>query len=211
VGFKAFIAFATDEPAYFGSIPQHNARRSEQLRRQLGLDGYDPVGEQKLDTAMYPRGDELYLGAYPRGVVVCHTVLPGHFFDETSQLKVCGSSPAFKDFKPRFLALYPSGEVLVLVLHSVVDLWGYCVYTKGSMVRSAAGTADDGLIVSTGEPLLEEARILESCAIEEVCENALTVSRRKTNCSENSRESFVRERLRKFSWVREPPEWRHDG
>ena len=63
VGFKAFIAFATDEPGYFGSIPQHDARRAEQLRRQLGLDGYDPVGEQKLDTAMYPRGDELYLGA----------------------------------------------------------------------------------------------------------------------------------------------------
>jgi hypothetical protein len=32
-----------------------------------------------------------------------------------------------------------------------------------------------------------------------------------TNCSENSGASFVRERLRKFSWVREPPEWRHVG
>jgi hypothetical protein len=173
VGWKAFIAFATDEPGYFGSIPEHDAQRAEQLRIRLGLDGFEPAGERKLDAAIYPRGDVLYLGAYPRGVIVCHTMLPGHFFDEKSRRKICDTSSSFKDFKSRFLGLYPNGEVLVLVLHSVVNLWGYCVYAKGSMVRSVAGAADDGLIVSTGAPLSEEARILESCPIEKVDENVL--------------------------------------
>jgi hypothetical protein len=173
VGFKVFIAFATDEPGYFGSFPEHDPQRAEQLRSELGLDHFQPVGLRGLDAAIYPRGDVLYLGAYPRGAIVCHSRLPGHFFDEESGRKICGTSSAFKDFKSRFLALYASGEVLVLVLHSVVNLWGYCVYARGVVVRSAAGSADDGLIVSTGIPLPEEARILESCPIQKVDENVL--------------------------------------
>ena len=39
--------------------------------------------------------------------------------------------------------------------------------------KAAAATADDEFIVSTGKPLPEEARILNSCPIEEVCESVL--------------------------------------
>jgi hypothetical protein len=173
MGWKASIAFATDEPGYFGSMPKHDEQRAEQWRGQLGLDRFDPVGIERLDAAIYPRNGALYVGAYPRGVIVCHSRLPGHFFDEESRRKIWGTSSAFKDFKSRFLDFYPGGEVLALVLHSVVDLWGYSVYARGALVRCAAGTADNGLIVSTGIPLSEEARILASCPIEEVSEKVL--------------------------------------
>jgi len=64
-------------------------------------------------------------------------------------------------FKSRLLRLYPEGQVVAVVLHSVINLWGYTIYSQGQRVRSAAGAANDGLIVSVGAPLSEEAKVLQ--------------------------------------------------
>ena len=59
---------------------------------------------------------------------------------------------------------------MAIVLHSVVNLWGYSVYSKGQLLRSAAGASDDGLLVNEGAPLPEELRGLKECAIDKVDE-----------------------------------------
>ncbi|WP_367848876.1 hypothetical protein [Rhodoferax sp. WC2427] len=66
--------------------------------------------------------------------------------------------------------LYPTGQVLAIVLHSVVNLWGYSLYAQGQLVRSAAGASDDGLFANIGAPLPEESRVLDMCSIENVDE-----------------------------------------
>jgi len=72
--------------------------------------------------------------------------------------------------KTNLLSLYPDGHVLAIVLHSVVNLWGYSYFSKGHLVRSAAGASDDGLFANSGTPLPEESRVLSMCSIENVDE-----------------------------------------
>lgn len=170
MGWKAFAVFATAVPGYFGTRPRHEAQRAEQLRLRLGLSGYAYVGPATLEAALYPRKGALYIGAYPDGAIVCETQLVCQLFDAASCHKIGGGTAPFAEFKPALLGLYPAGEVLALVLHSVVNLWGYSLYAGGKLRRSAAGASDDGIIANEGAPLPEERRVLDACAIEEVDE-----------------------------------------
>ncbi len=170
MGWKAFAVFATAVPGYFGTRPRHQAQRAEQLRLRLGLSGYVYVGSATLDAALYPRKGALYIGAYPDGAIVCESQLVCQLFDDASCRKIGGGDAPFAEFKPALLGLYPAGEVLALVLHSVVNLWGYSLYAGGKLRRSAAGASDDGIIANEGAPLPEERRVLDICAIEEVDE-----------------------------------------
>jgi hypothetical protein len=170
MGWKAFAIFAAEQPGYFGSAPEHDPGRAEQVRQQLGLGGYDTVGLSTFDAGMYPRDGQLFIGAYPAGVIVCHDKLPGYFFDDQSRRSISGGSSDMQQSVSALLSLYPQGEVLAVVLHSVVNLWGYTLYSSGRLVRSAAGAADDGLIANVGMPLPEEARVLSTCPIDKVDE-----------------------------------------
>jgi hypothetical protein len=173
MGWKAFAVFAADQPGYFGTSPPHDPERADRLLAELGLEGYERAGTATFDTAMYPRGKELFVGAYPQGVILCHGRLPGYFFDDKARRAISGGGDELKPWAARLLALYPQGEVLAIVLHSVVNLWGYCAWSAGQQLRCAAGASDDGLIVSRGAPLPEEANVLSSCPIDKVDEEAL--------------------------------------
>ena len=170
MGWKAFAIFATDQPGYFGSKPLHSTSAAEDVRARLGLADYEAVGEEDFDVAMYPRQGALYIGAYPGGTILCESSLPSHFFDERSQRAISGTSARFAELKSRLLTLYPNGEVMAIVLHSVVNLWGYSVYARGQLLRSAAGASDNGLITNIGAPLPEELRSLQQCAIDKIDE-----------------------------------------
>jgi hypothetical protein len=168
MGWKASVVFAAEESGYFSSVLQHNQARAEQIRERLGLKDYEPVGPAVFETAMNPNRGQLFIGAYSRGVVVCHDDAPGAFFDDSSRRKISGSAGDFAEFKDKLMAMYPKGEVIAIVLHSVVNLWGYSVYVNGRLLRRAAGASDNGLIVNEGTPLPEEARVLATCPMEEV-------------------------------------------
>lgn len=168
MGWKAFAIFATAEPGYFASKPVHDTERADRLRNQLGLSAYERTGAADFDSAMYPRSGTLAIGAYPQGTIVCERDLPSYFFDAPARRTINETKVKRPDFKAQLLDLYPTGQVLAIVLHSVVNLWGYSLYANGQLVRSAAGAADDGLITNTGQPLPEESRVLAMCAIDQV-------------------------------------------
>jgi hypothetical protein len=168
MGWKASVVFAAEEPGYFGSVPVHDVARAEQIREQLGLKDYEQVGPAVFETAMNPNRGQLLIGAYPRGIVICHDDAPGAFIEDSSRGKISGRAGDFAEFKDKVLAMYPKGEVIAIVLHSVVNLWGYGVYVNGRLLRRAAGASDNGLIVNEGTPLPEEARVLATCPIDEI-------------------------------------------
>jgi hypothetical protein len=170
MGWKACAIFASTEPGYFGTEPQHQPQQADALCHQLGFAGYVRTGESDLESALYPSSGALSIGAYPHGTIVCERNLPGHFFDTQARQAIQGASVKRPDFQTQLLNLYPTGQVLAIVLHSVVNLWGYSLYAKGQLVRSAAGASDDGLFANIGEPLPEESRVLDRCSIEEVNE-----------------------------------------
>lgn len=170
MGWKASAIFATDQAGYFGSRPLHSAATAEDVRARLGLADYEPVGEEDFLTALHPRRGALYIGAYPGGTIVCESSLPAYFFDDRSHRAISGESSKFTAVKAQMLKLYPDGELMAIALHSVVNLWGYSVYSRGQLLRSAAGASDNGLLANTGAPLPEELRGLQACAIDKVDE-----------------------------------------
>ena len=170
MGWKACAIFASAEPGYFGTAPQHQPQRADALCHQLGFAGYVRSGESDLVSALYPSSGTLSVGAYPHGTIVCERNLPGHFFDTPARKTIQGAKVQRPDIKTQVLNLDPTGQVLAIVLHSVVNLWGYSLYAKGQLVRSAAGASDDGLFANTGKPLPEESRVLDMCSIENVDE-----------------------------------------
>lgn len=170
MGWKACAIFASAEPGYFGTKPQHQPQRADALCHQLGLAGYVRSGESDLVSALYPSSGVLSVGAYPHGTIVCERDLPGLFFDTQARQAIQGAKVQRPDVKTQLLNLYPTGQVLAIVLHSVVNLWGYSLYAQGQLVRSAAGASDDGLFANIGAPLPEESRVLDMCSIENVDE-----------------------------------------
>jgi hypothetical protein len=171
MGWKTFAVLATNQPGYFGSAPTHDPAAAEALRQQLGLDDYVPAeGTHDFDTAMYPQRGSLYIGAYPGGCILCEQDLPSAFFEDNARRKISGARGGLDVVRDRLLGLYPQGEVMALVLHSVVNLWGYSVYAQGRHLRTAAGASDNGLIANLGAPLPEETPGLQHCPIERVDE-----------------------------------------
>ncbi len=170
MGWKAFAVFATATPGYFGTAPPHDPAAAEALRAQLGLEDYERVGEQDFDDAIYPDSNALFIGAYPGGCILCAQDLATAFFDPAAQRRIKGLRGDAEAFRLRLLALHPQGEVMAIVLHSVVNLWGYSVYAQGRLLRSAAGASDEGLFANAGTPLPEELAVLQRCPIDRVDE-----------------------------------------
>lgn len=164
------MVLATATPGYFGTRPAHDPSAAEALRLQLGLEPYQHAGEADFDTATYPQRGSLYIGAYAGGCILCEQDLPTAFFGADGARRIGGSREDFGSFRARLLGLYPQGEVMALVLHSVVNLWGYSVYTQGRLLRTAAGASDDGLFANEGAPLPEEQAVLQRCPIDRVDE-----------------------------------------
>jgi len=161
MGWKAFVLFATDQPpGYFGSFPPHDPQRAEQLRQQLGLTGYETVGPAVLDDGLNPDKNALFIAAPARGIVLSHPDLVQSFFLDGDSDALGAVPPHVEKFRQALLGIYPTGQVLAIVLHSVVNLWGYSLFSEGRLVRCATGASDDGVIADFGEPLPEERPLL---------------------------------------------------
>jgi hypothetical protein len=171
MGFKTFTVFVSEEPGYFGTKPRHDPSQAERLLLDLGLTRCTLV-EHNVPLNDYPRDNDLYIGVYPKGVVIAHEELPAAFFDAKSRLKNFGPIPDRSDFARRYSNLFPQGEVIALILHSVVDLWGFSVYKNGVPIRVASG-ADGEFFGSIGDQLPEESTILVEHAIESLDEVGL--------------------------------------
>ena len=58
-------------------------------------------------------------------------------------------------------SLLPDARVLIVTLHSVVDLFGYAWFENGQFVRGRAGSADDGVFFDQGDLLPIERKLLD--------------------------------------------------
>jgi hypothetical protein len=166
MGFKTFTLFASDIPGYFGTEPAHDPTKGDDMLERLGLTGYTLI-DPNVELNDYPADHDLYIGAYPHGVVISHHELPAAFFDEKSRRKNFGRTADRSDFVQRIVGLYPQGEVLALILHSVSDVWGFSLYRNGQLVRCASGGGGE-FHGSIGVPLPEELSILSKHPIESI-------------------------------------------
>ena len=161
MGWKAFVVFATDQPpGYFGGFPPNDPQRAEHIRLQLGLTDYETVGATTLEEGLNPAKGELFIAAPSGGIVLSHPDLFEALFVEEDSDELSPAPPHVEAFRTAVLGLYPKGQVLAIMLHSVVNLWGYSLFSEGRLIRCASGSADDGVIADFGEPLPEEQPLL---------------------------------------------------
>src|SRR5262249_52987925 len=98
-----------------------------------------------FDYGVYPQKKRLVIGAYDGAAIVAGQDL---VFGT-----VTGEKPSLLR---RLLELYPDADILVVELHSVVNYFAYAYYRRGELLRAYAGSADNGILVETGDLQPEE-------------------------------------------------------
>jgi uncharacterized protein DUF6928 len=146
MGWKAACILVNErEPGYLGTLPQHDAHAARQLADQLGLGSYRSLGLTDFDSGIYPEDGHLAIGAYAGAALVAsQELIFGAVTGENTRVL------------QRLLGLFPAAELLVMELHSVVNYWAYAYYRGGELQRAYAGSADDGVLVETGDLQPEE-------------------------------------------------------
>jgi hypothetical protein len=141
MGWKAACILVNErEPGYLGTLPKHNSQAARDLADQLGLGSYRSLGLTVFDSGIYPEDGHLAIGAYDGAAMVA------------SQDLIFGAVTGKNErVLHQLLHLFPGAELLVMELHSVVNYWAYAYYRQGALQRAYAGSADDGVLVETGE------------------------------------------------------------
>lgn len=141
MGWKAACILVNErEPGYLGTLPKHDSQAARDLVDQLGLGSYRSLGLTFFDSGIYPEDGHLVIGAYDRAAIVAsQDLIFGAVTGENARVL------------HRLLELFPAAELLVMELLSVVNYWAYAYYRQGALQRAYAGSADDGVLVETGE------------------------------------------------------------
>jgi hypothetical protein len=150
MGWKAACVFISPTGGpYLQDVPHHDPARAAALMQRLGYRGYTADRLTTFDEAIYPQDDQLFVGAYPTGSLLCSWPLAEELIDNRRPEVI---APILREAG--------TGYVLALVLHSVVDLFGYAYYEAGKLLRARSGSADDGIFVDFGDRLPEETELL---------------------------------------------------
>lgn len=153
MGWKAsFIIVAHEDcPAgYLGTLPTHDADRATELIKQLG---YTYKVRKMSNMEPRPKEGSAVIGAYKMAAMIADQAIYKCFDNRDSSL-----------FK-QALQIYPNGSCLILVLHSVVNLYGYALYEKGVLIREFGGNGEEEITSEFGNPLPEEAQAFERSKI----------------------------------------------
>jgi len=129
---------------------------NEQLLKELGFTNLVPIKEETFEVAMNPDDNRVYIGTYRDNLLICAPDIPLQFFGDTETA-----------IEKIFNRLFPGSEICSIVLHSVVNLWGYSVTVDAHKVRARAGSSDDGTSIEIGEPLEEEKELLSKSTVDE--------------------------------------------
>jgi hypothetical protein len=128
---------------------------NESLLKELGYENLSKIDDEPFDVAIYPDKNKVYIGTYKENLIICESDLPMQFFEQ-----------AETKTEKALTKIFPTSEICSLVLHSVVNLWGYAVIQNEKKIRARAGSADDGTFLEQGEPLEEENEILSKSTID---------------------------------------------
>ena len=128
----------------------------QQLLTDLGFVNATPSGSQRFEQVAYPYDNKLYIANYKGNTIICVDEYPMYLVEKDT-------TPLADSLQKHF----PDAEIAALVLHSVVNLWGFSVRSKGKLLRAKGGSSDDGTFIEKGSPLPEEQTLLSSSHLDE--------------------------------------------
>lgn len=145
MGWKAnCILVSTREDGFFGTFPNHDSALAAEIVEKLPLAKHRFGEKSTFERGMYPEPGQLVVGAYPGAAIIGHDEL---------------CLACFGDRIPRVVTelwkLFPTAKILAVLLHSVVNQFGYAFFTDGKMIRQRIG-ADGQATFEFGIPLPEE-------------------------------------------------------
>jgi hypothetical protein len=144
MGWKASCILINERaPFQLGSMPTHDPDRALRLIQKLGLGRHRSHGMTTFELGIYP--ESLMVGAYDGAAIIGHPDIAN----------VCLERRA-DPITARVLAVFPQAAVLRVGLHSVVNLWSYAYFKRGTLIRAYGGSADDGVVLDEGDLLDEE-------------------------------------------------------
>lgn len=171
MGWKSFSIFVQPPGSpSFGDMSALYDQGADALCDTLFPGLYTRTDTSTLESAIYPKSGDLHLANFGRSAVICEQDIACAFFAGKKHLWRTRTSPEAAAARDKILAHFSDREIIVLVMNSVVNLWGYAVYQDGALVRCAAGAADDGIICDTGPPLPEEQATLGHQSLSEIDE-----------------------------------------
>lgn len=127
---------------------------TEKLLHDLGFANLKKIEDRIFEEVINPDNNTVYVGKYLDNLLICAPDLPMQFFE---------NEPT--EAEKTLARIFPSSEICAIVLHSVVNLWGYAVLKNGRKIRARAGSAEDGTFVEMGEPLEEEKELLSQSKV----------------------------------------------
>lgn len=145
MGWKSCYIIAAEKDCpfgYLGTLPTHNTDRATKIFEKLG---YPLSNRRESHIDDYPKDNLVTLGAYDKAVIVSDQAVFDCFDNR--------NHPLLRNA----LTLFPDGTLLMVVLHSTVNYFGYAFYENGQLKREYAGGGDQGVTHEYGE-LLEEER-----------------------------------------------------
>ena len=128
----------------------------EKLLNALGLLDLKSIDDEPFETALNPKGNNVYIGSYKDSLIITVPDIPASFLTED-----------ISDAEKILIRECPEAEICAIVLHSTVNLWGYAVIKNGQKIRARAGAADDGTFLEYGDPLMEEEALLSKSTIDD--------------------------------------------
>lgn len=129
---------------------------NETLLQELGLENLTRIEDEPFEVAINPDYNRVYIGTYKDNLLICVPDIPMQFFDDTET-----------ETEKTLNRIFPNSEICSIILHSVVNLWGYSVSKNGQKIRARTGSSDDGTFVELGEPLDEEKELLSKSKLDE--------------------------------------------
>ncbi|MFP9118890.1 DUF6928 family protein [Flavobacterium sp. RNTU_13] len=126
------------------------------LLNELGFQNLTKIDDAHFEFTINPKENTVYVGNYKDNLLICTPDLPMSFFED-------GESSAEKILNNFF----SDSEICSIVLHSVVNLWGYSISRSGKKIRARAGSADYGTFVDLGNPVEEEKGLLSKSRLDE--------------------------------------------
>lgn len=160
MGWKASCILISDrEPGYLGTMPTHDPDRARRLIADLELGPCRSLGTTTLLRVLYP--DDLIVGAYDGAAIIGAPEVVDSCFAPSE----AGHPPRGDTLMGRILRAFPSASILCIVLHSVVDLFGYAYYESGRLIRAFGGSDGSPILMDVGEWQPEERPFFEESVV----------------------------------------------
>ncbi|MFK8054866.1 MAG: hypothetical protein AB8F78_02000 [Saprospiraceae bacterium] len=134
------------------------------LFESFGIYNLQKTDSHFFETVMDPDDDKIYIGKFNGNTIICMQDIPIDSLNDSMSTAETELSKAFDKV-----------DIVTLILHSVVNLWGYSVVKNGQKVRVRAGSSEGGTMVENGDPLPEEEALLSQSRVSDTGERLFTI------------------------------------